>query len=248
MSELIGKDGWCFVCGGKGFPDKECPRCGLKPTKGTLNLERKENVQEFVKRIDEFGVPAQYRGIVWNSEVLLKSKREKANDLMFKKYVEQLDKINNFFTKGLLPPKSAIIIAPAGYSKMLFAFSCMQRALDNGFTVAPFLDTIELKRALILCGENPSYKINKAVSYEDYVMADVCFVTVTKLKAHEWAFEVIEELLDRRSRKGLATFVISRFGLCDISRRDYSNQFDVISTAFSKDEMKYPAVIKYSEL
>jgi hypothetical protein len=248
MEKLIGNDHWCFVCGGKGFPDKECPSCGLKPTKGTLNLEHKENVQEFVERIDSFGVPAQYRGVTWNADTLKRSKRDKANDLMFQKYVEQLEKVNDFFVRGVLSPKSAIIIAPAGYSKMVFAFSCMQRALDNGFTVAPFLDSVELKRALILAGENPSYKINKKVSYEDYVLADVCFVTVTKMKAHEWAFEVIEELLDRRSRKGLSTFIISRFGLNEISRRDYSNQFDVISTAFSKDAMKYPAIIKYTDL
>lgn len=242
------KEEWCFLCGGKGFPDKVCPRCGKEPMHGTLNLENRSDAQQFVEKIDGFGVPAQYRGVAWNAEILKKSFRDKQNDMLFQKFVSQLEKVNDFFVRGMLSPKSAIIIAPAGYSKTTFAFSCMQRALDNGFTVAPFLDTIELKRLLTLAGEKPSYRMFKQVSYDDYIMSDICFVTVTKLPQHEWAYDVIQELLDRRTRKGLSTFILSRFSLNEISKTDRSNQFDVISTANSNDNYKYPAVIKYLEI
>lgn len=244
----VSMDNWCFKCGGKGFDDCECPSCGRKALKGSLNLEMRDDTEALVEKIDGFGVPSQYRGVVWDAEILKKSFREKENDLLFQKYVSQLEKVNSFFVRGILSPKSAMIIAPAGYSKMVFAYSCMQRALDKGFSVAPFLDTIELKRILTLAGENPGYKLYGKVEYDDYLTADVCFVTVTKLRQHEWAFEAIQELLDRRSRRGLSTFVISRFGLNEISKRDYSNQFDAISTANSEDSYKYPAVIKYLPL
>ncbi len=80
------------------------------------------------------------------------------------------------------------------------------------------------------------------------MLCDVCFVTVSKLPVHEWAYNTIQELFDRRARKGLGTFVTSRYGLDEISRRDASNQFGVISTAISDDSYKYPAVINYRPL
>lgn len=250
MDKKLVLDNWCFKCGNKGFPDKECPSCHRAPTSTTLNLDHSssEQIAEFVEKIDAFGIPSQYRGVIWDAEVLRKSFKGKEQNMLFQKYVNQLDKVNACFVSGVLSPKSAIIIAPAGYSKMTFAYSCMQRALDAGFSVAPFLDTIELKRVLFLAGEMPNYKIFGKVSYDDYIMSDVCFVTVTKMKQHEWAYETIQELLDRRSRKGLSTFIISRFDLSELSKRDYSNQFDVLSTAISEDTYKYPAIIRFREV
>ncbi|MFG6347681.1 MAG: hypothetical protein K1W15_03060 [Lachnospiraceae bacterium] len=246
-SRQVGKDNYCFICGGKGFPDRKCESCGREPKKLSFNFEERDS-SSFVEKIDAFGIPGKYRGVLWNAEILKKSFREKAEDRAFQKFVSQLDKVDNVFTKGILSDKSAVIIAPAGYSKMVFAYSCMQRALDAGFSVAPFLDTSELKRLLVLSSENPHYKLYGKVSYDEYVLCDVCFVTVSKLPVHEWAYNTIQELFDRRARKGLGTFVTSRYGLDEISRRDASNQFGVISTAISDDSYKYPAVINYRPL
>lgn len=246
-SKQIGKDNYCFICGGKGFPDRKCASCGREPRKLSFNFEERDS-SLFVEKIDAFGIPGKYRGVLWNSGILKKSFREKAEDKSFQRFVNQLDKVDSVFAKGILSDKSAIIIAPAGYSKMVFAYSCMQRALDAGLSVAPFLDTSELKRLLVLSSENPNYKLYGKISYDDYVLSDVCFVTVSKLPVHEWAYNVIQELFDRRTRKGLGTFVTSRYGLEEISRRDLSNQFGVVSTAVSEDSYKYPAVISYRPL
>lgn len=105
--------------------------------------------------------------------------------------MDQLEKINNIFVEKLLPQKSAFIIAPAGYSKMTFAYSCMQRALDAGFSVAPLLDTVELKRVLVLASENVHYKIDGRISYDDYIMADICFVTGIALARHTGVQDII---------------------------------------------------------
>lgn len=238
-------DNWCFTCGNKGFPDKVCPACGREPQSKSINLEFRENTEEFVGKIDAFGVPGKYRGIFWDAEVLRHSKPELEKDLKFDRFVTQLEKINNCFVQGILPGKSAIIIADAGFSKMTFAFSCIQRALDMGFSVAPLLDTVELKRLLVLSAEKPTYKLCGSIDYDSYIMSDVLFVTVTKLKQHEIAFEVIQELIDKRSRKGLSTIILSRYDLQEITKKDYTNQFDAIATAISEDSYKYPAVIMY---
>ena len=248
MDKKVSENGYCYICGGQGFVDKVCPSCGKQPKSFGIDFDDVDATEKFVEKIDRFGVPAQYRGIFWNAEILKKHFPEKANDLAFGKYVEQLNKVHNTFASGLLSSKSAIIIAPAGYSKEIFTYSCLQHALNTGLSVAPVLDTIELKRLLTLAGEQPAYKLFGKVSYDDYIMSDVCFVTVTKLPQREWAYNVIQELMDRRGRKGLSTFVISRFSLDEISRRDRSNQFSVIGTADSVDDYKYPAIIRYYPL
>lgn len=241
-------DGYCFICGGNGFLHKDCPSCGREARDKSLNLDCREDTAEFVQKVSVAGVPDVYRGIVWDADILKESKPDKHNDYSFINYVKELSAINSVFARGLLPGKSAIIIAPAGYSKMVFAYSCMQHALDNGFSVAPILDTVELKRFLTLAGDNPLYKACNSLNYDEYIMSDVLFVTVTKLPAREWAYQVIQELIDRRARKGLSTFILSRYTLGEISKKDYSNQFSAIATAISSDGFKYPAIIRYREL
>ena len=239
---------WCFTCGNVGFVDKACPTCGRRPKIGSFNFEHREDSQEFVSKIDAFGVPDNYRGICWSKEQLMHYKSNLAEDYNFLKYAEQLEKVHGIFASGMVSPKSAIIIAPASFSKMTFAFSCMQYALDAGMSVAPLLDTIELKRLLVLAAENPSYRLFGKITYDAYIMSDVCFVTVTKLKQREYAFETIQEIIDRRTRKGLGTIILSRFGLSEISRRDYGSQFEAITSPIVSDNYKYPAIIKYTAL
>lgn len=243
----------CFTCGGKGFLDKVCPECGREPNQVSLNLDKKDTT-DFVKKINGIMIPNKYHGVLWNKETLEldnASKLSKYNetgytDLLFERYTNQLEKINTIFAEGRLPHKSAIIIAPAGYSKITFAYSCMQRALDAGFTVAPLLDTCEVKRALILACENVRYRINNFMTYEEYIMSDVMFVTVTKLYNHTEAYQIIEELLDRRSRKGLSTFILSRFSLAEMSKADKTDSFKAVEK-INTDDMKYPAIIQYRE-
>lgn len=238
-------DKYCFVCGNNGFADKECPCCHRAPTTKSLNLEYSERPEEFVKKIDSFGIPDVYRGIAWNSDILRNSKPELEKDYNFDRFVQQLEKVNQVFCSGQLSKKSAIIIAPAGFSKMTFAYSCLQRAVDNNFSVAPLLDTVELKRLIGLSAENPRYRLYDRVEYDDVLTADVMFVTVTKLRQYEWAYEVVQEIFDKRTRLGRSTFVISRFDLNEISRRDYSNSFEALADTTVTDFCKYPAIIAY---
>lgn len=248
MNQKLVSNSYCFVCGNKGFFDKDCPSCGMQARIKSMNLDTRDDAEAFVSNPKMSVIPDHYKGMTWMSEILLTSKPDKDKDYAFKDFVQKLEAVNSVFARGVLSRQSAIIIAPASFSKMIFAYSCMQRAIDNGFSVAPLLDTVEIKRALTLAGENPNYKICRNLNYDDYIMSDVLFATVTKLPAREWAYEVIQELIDRRARKGLSTFIISRYDLSEISKKDYANQFAATATAISDDGCKYPAIIRYKEL
>lgn len=243
MSDILD---FCYACGNLGFPDKQCPICGREPTRKSMNFEYQDN-EQFVKKIDYFGIPAAYRGVIWDSEILRHDKPEMQNDFVFDRFVKNLENINAIFDNGILTNKSAIIIAPAGFSKMVFAYSCMQRALDKGFSVAPLLDTVELKRLIFLASENPKYKLYRKIDYDDYVTSDICFVTVTKTQQRAWAYETIQEILDLRARKGLGTFILSRYELSEITQADKSNSFDVFASTDICDDYKYPAIIRYTK-
>lgn len=246
---------YCFTCGNHGFNDKSCPECGREARNKSLNLSYAENTNELVKKFDNALIPSKYHGIFWSKETLDADNHDKISkynetgydDYLFQRYSAQLEKVNMIFVNNQIPHKSAIIIAPAGYSKMTFAYSCMQRAINAGFTVAPLLDTTEVKRALILASENVRYKINGYVSYDDYISSDILFVTVTKLYNYGEAYQVLQELFDRRARRGLSTFVISRFSIAEISKADKAGGFKAILKENEVDNFKYPAIIQYKE-
>ena len=63
---------------------------------------------------------------------------------------------------------------------------------------------------------------------------------------------IIEDLLDKRSRKGLPTFFVSRYSLETMSKRDWGRSFDAIkSSALDVNEvdnpLKYPVVIRFTD-
>lgn len=241
---MVSKSGFCYVCGGKGFVDKVCPACKHPMVKKAIDFT-KVDTEEFRKQIKELHIPDQYSGVVWDGEVLKHYKTSDQNNSGFDKYVAQLDKIHSTFASKRLPQKSAIIISPVGYSKRTFAYSCMQRALLNGWTVTPILDTIELKRLLVLSADKPTYKMYSCIDYDTYMTADICFVEVTKLPAHAYAAPVIQEILDRRGRMGKCTFVLSNFSLEEMSKFDSFGSFAAIKNQGVVDNYKYPAIIPF---
>ena len=80
-------------------------------------------------------------------------------------------------------------------------------------------------------------------------MADVCFITVTKTEYRYDSYSTILEIIDRRSRKGLSTFVISRFDLKQLARRDYDKHFLAIRDYNGHDnDLKFPVIVQYWNL
>lgn len=234
----------CFTCGGHGFLDKECPECGLKPH--SMNLDRKpEEAKQLVVASKKCKIPAEYMGLEWSKERLCRAHLDREHDQLFQRYASQLEKIHDIFVAGRIPSKSAIIVAPPQHSKVIFAYSCMQFALMNGLSVAPLFDSQEVKRLLVLAAERPTESV-LGIGYDEYVESDIVFITITKTTYRNGAYQVIQEMLDKRSRKGLPTFFISRYNIATLSAWDSSKSFGyIVDRNNTENSLKYPAIINY---
>ena len=245
--------------------DKVCPECGHAPAGSDSKLSQMSSFSQVKANTEttlveegsaEIVQPA-YKGIFWNRRILENDNTEKLpekfdiagryNDRLFVRFLDQLTKIDGIFKEGGIPNKSVYIIAPPGYSKTVFAYSCMQHALANGYSVAPLIDTIELKRLLVLASEKLDYKLYGRFSYDDYMSSDVVFVTVTHTSYRYDAYSVLDELINRRARLGLATFVLSRYSLKTLYKWDKLGSLDSLKNSSSKDGRKYPSVVAYVE-
>lgn len=235
---------YCYTCGGHGFRDKDCPECGRKAH--SLNLTKnKPLAQKLVTAVGELRIPNQYTGITWSYENLLDTHQELENNQMFVRWAKQLEKIHAFFEQGILPPRSALIIAPPQMSKVTFAYSCMQFAIAHELKVAPMLDSMEVKRLLVLAAERPTTRVC-GVDYEEYINSDIVFITITKTTYREEAYAVIQEVLDKRSRRGLPTFFISRYDMKTLAKRDWEDTFTEIQDfRGTENPFKYPAIISF---
>lgn len=238
------KVSFCFSCGNHGFRDRDCAECGRKAH--SLNLAQNKAVaRKLVAEAGELKIPAQYTGITWNYEQLVDTHTALEENPMFLRWAKQLEKIQAYFEQGVLPPRSALIIAPPQMSKATFAYSCMQFAIAHGLKVAPMLDSMEVKRLLVLAAERPTVRVC-GMDYEDYINSDVVFVTITKTTYREEAYAVIQEMLDKRSRRGLPTFFISRYDMKTLAKRDWEDTFTEIQDfRGTENPFKYPAIINF---
>lgn len=257
---------YCFTCGNNGLLDRVCPECGHPRVGDTSAKLKKMSDPESIQFKTEDSVlekngfkiiPDCYDGVFWSRKKLENEHTDKlpekfdipnaSNDRLFVHFLDQLTKLDNIFRQGGIPDKSVYIIAPSGYSKTIFAYSCMQYALANDYTVAPLIDTIELKRLLILSSENLNYKLYGKFLYDDYITNEVVFITVTHTYYRYDAYSALEELLNRRARLGLSTFILSRYSLETLYKWDKFNTLDSLKNSDSKDFRKYPAVTMYTE-
>jgi hypothetical protein len=245
---------FCFDCGNQGFEDKVCSGCGRQPK--SLNLSHKDEKEavSFVKKARFLKIPEEYISETWSADKFRRLYKGKNNDgklnmYLEKEYLEKIELLHNHFSQGFIPRKGALIIAPAYHSKRTLAFSCMQLALDHGHTIAPLLTTLELKRLIVLSAENPRYKMFNEISFDDYIMADIVFVTVTQTEQHKNAYSVLEEIFSMRSAKGLTTIGLSRYTLEELSTWDRKNNLVKLRGLEPEaNYKKFPSIIEYREV
>lgn len=72
-------------------------------------------------------------------------------------------------------------------------------------------------------------------------------MTVTHTYYRYDAYSVLDELINRRARLGLATFVLSRYSLKTLYKWDKLGSLDSLKNSSSKDGRKYPSVVAYVE-
>lgn len=233
----------CFACrdGESGFIGK-CPKCGKE------YHVHSEPLKDYIIE-DEYSrmyVPKAYRGVAWSIDTLNMTHADITGKKSYQTYASGLEKLHSIFISGRIPKNSIFIVAPQQFSKMTFAYSCLQLAYKNGHRIFPILDTQQLKRFLALSVDKPNSPLLKQYNYtyEDLLNADIVFITVAKGYSRNAGFEIIDQVIDMRSRNDKATIVLSRFTLNDISGFDYMGRFESIINEQYVGK-RYPVFIQY---
>lgn len=237
-------NGFCAVCSGNGFPGG-CPNCG-KDSLMRGHDEVQVVTEDDAKRIL---IPPQYTRVKWDPERILAGHPNVQNISELKAYVNTLNYLYKTFEQGLLPERSAVIVAPRTYGKQTLAYCCMIQALAHGYTVAPVIDNMQYKRLRRLAADRPLSKTLKdmAGDIELYDSADVVFMTID-ISNYLEAFTVVEALTTRRARLGKPTFTLSRFSLTQLAHYCGNVNFKTfINNGSQIDTFKYPMLISYWE-
>jgi len=235
----------CSICGDYGI-EGGCPSCH-KDSSTPIDLSVVKNVDSFINKCEWSLVPQEYIGVEWRREFLESEYDSLSSNGNFKRFLESCNKFHQSFKSGNPVNKSVFIFAPPRFGKERLAFSCMQMAINKGLKVAPYLDTLDLKRLIILGGENPSYKLYGRIDYDKYITSDVLFVSVTHTRYFKEAYGILVELITKRSRLGHPTYVISEYSLEELtssSNKYVSNRWTEVSS-LGLNELKYPVVIGF---
>ena len=229
----------CYTCRDKGMVGG-CPDCGK-----VFSLGKKGSVKVSAEMLDKALIPKEYLSVLWDREILESQHPQKLSEESFKHYVDQLTKLYGIFASGRIPDQSAIIIAERGMGKMTLAYVCMRLALENGYSVCPLLDNTQIKRINELSADKPNnYYLYQMPKIEEIIGSDVLFMTVDKDR-YSTALRTIESIIDKRARRSLSTFVITRFSLETMSQFEAKNSYFTLQDfTRSFNNKKYPIIIK----
>ncbi len=226
----IEKSKVCHLCNNEGKPGG-CPRCGLTPRSATsikmLSLDVPTDI-----------IPTPYQGVLWEKP------NEPDKPLRFQQFDDSLEKVNNLFLSGKVPSFSMFIGAPPKSGKNNFAYSCMQTALAQKFSVAPLLSTADWRRLQKVSQMNPFYKLYGKYKWDDLISLDVVFMFVDHSDEKYDEIPLLKSVLDSRAAFCLPTFIISDYKLNDLvpawNKESYSA---IYNSADNRDYYRYPVVL-----
>ena len=228
----------CLTCRDKGMLGG-CPTCGKTAQFSTEARDVPDEV------LDAVAIPEFYKGNVWSKQTLIDTHADVTAKTKLEQYASILTRIHQIFSSGSIPNKSFIVISSPGSGKLTWAYACMQEALRHGHSVVPIIDNTEFKRLSIISSDRMTSKFLKSQKYsiEDYLAADVMFMTIDP-DNFQTAYRTVSSVLNKRTRAGKPTFIISRFSLEQISLMDYTQQFTKdIQAKQQQDRNKYLVLI-----
>lgn len=220
----------CHLCGDQGKIGG-CSRCGLTPRAATgvklLNLEVPTDI-----------IPNVYQGVMW----------EKPNpdglSNKFKQFDDSLEKVYNMFLSGRIPSFSMFISAPPKSGKNSFAYSCMQTALAQKFSVAPLLSTSDWRRLYRVSQMNPFYKLFGKYQWDTLAAKDVVFLFVDHSDEHNDDIPLLKSIMDTRAAFSLPTFIISDYRINDLVPKWNAKVYTMIYNPDERrDYLRYPVIL-----
>lgn len=219
----------CHTCGGYG-KDGGCPKCGK-------TLEGAIKVKSLRLDIAVDVIPVQYQGKLW-------SRPESTGNTRFDDFDSKLDTIHKEFLSGRVPKFSVMACSPGKYGKHRFAYSCMQTAVVQGFTVAPLLVTSDWRRLYRVSQTNPFYRLYDKYKWDDLVALDVVFLAVDHSDDRFDVISLLKDLLDVRAGFSKSTFIISDFKLTDLVPTWGKQNYNLIYNPDpERDFMRYPVIL-----
>ena len=178
---------------------KYCPLCmntGIDINNNICRCRQKDTFSaDAVTCLD---VPAQYIGITFSS-VLVAADIGEA-------YRNKLQAIHDEITTLKWAYRNMALCSPAGHSKTILAYSCMQRLFRRNVTVFPLLDLFEIQRIsadMDYC-RKPLYDIGEP---ERLYTVPYLFVRVPTAVSYD-TYDIMSLLLDRRTRRGGSTIFL----------------------------------------
>ena len=240
MSKLVDKqDSVCMTCRGQGTPGG-CPACGKNSIAASVVVDRLSD-----EMLEDLSIPAQYKNIEWNPELLIANHPKLRGSEDFKMYVSILTKCIKQCKEGLIPKKSMLLVAPSGMGKRTFAYCVMKECIRHGFSTCQIVDTTQYRRLNILSSERPfSQAVTEfPVTIEKLHSVDVLFVTVDQLSIGN-SLRVVAQICDRRARQGKPTIILSRYapGRMKAFDRDF-DESSFINYRDKFDVQRYPSLL-----
>lgn len=220
----------CHMCNDEG-KDGGCPRCGRTPS-GAITLRR------LTLEMPADVIPLGYQGVAWERPLA------ENLPLKFREFDDRLEKVYNFFLQGKIPSFSMFIAAPPKSGKNCFAYSCMQTALVQKFSVAPMLSTADWRRLHKVSQVNPMYKLYGKYRWDTLVGMDVVFVYIDHSDDHYDDIPLLKTIMDARAVFNLPTFIISDYMLTSLVPGWNQSIYTMIhNTDPKRDYLRYPVIL-----
>lgn len=238
------EDTFCTSCGNKGTKEG-CPECGREHK--ILYQDKTENqiasTLGYLEKV--IRIPEGYLGNRFVKQVLMDEYTGKKRE-EYRKYIDNLDMYIEIFRNGRLPQRSTFVASPTGNGKKVMAYTCMELANDNNYTISPILSTLDISFIIKQSIEfKPDFKFN-GVGYMDLYEIDFLVVQISHTDYKYESYKVIQELLNMRTRYNKSTLVLSDFGIDTIT--DWDDQYNFVrlfQTGFLDNKQLYPTMICY---
>ncbi len=229
----------CFTCGDVGLVGG-CPACGK-----TLGEEVRETHSFLVEEsCHQLHIPDNYKSLEWSKRRLQASHPELSDNESFARYCNNLEKVLEEFKLGRVPEQSALIIAGKGFSKQIWAYTCMRYAINAGYSVVPYLDSSEVKFINVASSTGLFNKELKSYpTMTEIEESDVMFVTVD-CDNYGTSLRTIDSLLSKRARRSKSTFIVSRASIKQMCWYESTkNYMAYLEPTRSIDNRRYPVIV-----
>lgn len=195
----------CLICRDLGRTGG-CPSCGKE--KPLIENEKVKSIN--LSKLSNLGISKHFHESRWNQSILFNDRSDYYGNEKFIDYCNKLTDCYNILKDGKMIRMSALVSAPPAFGKTTWANSCILEAYENGFKVAPIIDTSQLRRMITINSEKPKAPNNyMGYTYSDYIESDLMFLLVTRGPEYVFAYETICNVLDLRSRMSKPTIILS---------------------------------------